>query len=199
MVPAQEFTPLESERLLLRRFKPADLEPFHAYRSDPAVAKYQGWGEFTLEDARRFVDDQLGRNPGELGQGAQIAIELQASGAMIGDVYLNTPADEPRQAQIGYSLATRYQGAGYATEAVRRLLDYVFGPLDKHRVTAVTDTENVRSIALLERIGLRREAHFIQNYWFKGKWSDEYVYAILQSEWPPSPGLAPRNSSSRGG
>ena len=71
-------------------------------------------------------------------------------------------------------------------EAVTRLLDYVFGELCKHRVFAVTDTRNVRAVRLLERLGMRREGHFIRNIWFKGSWGDEYLYALLEEEWSQS-------------
>ena len=84
---------------------------------------------------------------------------------------------------IGYSIATKHQGHGYATEALSALLDYVFGTLNKRRVTAGADADNNASIALMERVGMRREAHFIESVWFREKWADEVRYAILQSEW----------------
>ena len=181
---AVEFVPIETERLLLRRFVPSDVEPFLAYRSDAALARYQGWGVITPEEARRFVDAQLNSNPGQPGTGAQIAVELKATAQMIGDVYLNSPADRPHEAEIGYTLAPGHHAHGYATEAVTGLLGFVFGALDRHRVTALTYADNTRSVALLERLGMRREAHFVKNQWFEGKWVDEYIYAMLQSEWP---------------
>ena len=63
------------------------------------------------------------------------------------------------------------------------MLDYVFTELNLHRVVAVTDCENGKSFTLLARLGLRREGHFVQNVWFKGKWGSEYSYAILRDEW----------------
>ncbi len=178
-----KFENLETTRLIVRRFQDSDLEPFLAYRSDPEVERYQDWGEFTRDDARRFLDGQRKLNPGTPGEHTQIAIELKATGAMIGDLYLNVLVDDPHQAMLGYSLATEYQGMGYATEAATALLDYVFRSLQLHRVIAGVDCENERSIALLERIGMRREAHHVQNVLFKGKWTDEYRYAVLRSEW----------------
>ena len=91
--------------------------------------------------------------------------------------------DRPRQAEIGFTLACEHQGKGYATEAVNRLLDYVFGVLGKHRVIAVTDTRNAPAARLLERVGMRREGHFVEDIWFKGGWGDEYEYAMLEREW----------------
>ena len=63
------------------------------------------------------------------------------------------------------------------------MLNYAFTKLELHRVIAITDCENERSVALLSRLGMRREGHFIQNIWFKGKWGDEYLYAVLREEW----------------
>jgi RimJ/RimL family protein N-acetyltransferase len=79
--------------------------------------------------------------------------------------------------------ARRHQGKGYASEAVRLLLHYAFDTLGKHRMVAITDAKNAPSIALLERLGMRREGHFIQNVWFKGAWGDECLYAMLRDEW----------------
>ena len=177
------FQPIQTPRLILRPFKESDLEPFHAYRSDPEIEKYQGWGEYTLEHAQKFIDAEIKSSPGDDGESAQIAIELKESGEMIGDLHLHIPEDEPDQAVLGYSIATEHQGHGYASEALTALLDYVFGTLNKRRVTAGADAENATSIALMERVGMRKEAHFIQSEWFREKYADEVRYAILKSEW----------------
>ena len=179
----REFHNIESTRLLLRRFKEVDIDSFYGYRSDPEVEKYQGWGEFTLDDCRLFVAAVKDSNPGKPGDRSQMAIELTKTSAMIGDLYFHVFNDDSQQAEIGYSLARQYQGHGYATEAVKTLLEYAFGTLRLHRITAGVDSDNVRSIALLERIGMRREGHLVQNGWFRGRWTDEYQYAILRDEW----------------
>ena len=92
-----------------------------------------------------------------------------------------------RQAEVGFTLSRDHQGKGYASEAVSRLLDYAFGDLGLHRVFAITDQENDSSFALLERLGMRREGWFVQNAWFKGRWSSEYLYALLRDEWFRAP------------
>ena len=63
------------------------------------------------------------------------------------------------------------------------VLDYAFGSLGLHRIIAIADCRNAPSWALLERLGMRREGHFVENSWFKGDWADEYLYAILRHEW----------------
>ncbi len=180
------FTTLETTRLHLRHFTDADLAPFMAYRNDPEVARYQSWEGTSEREARTFLQEQKQLQPGVPGQWFQIAIELKETGMLVGDCALKIEEHDERQAEIGYTLSRSYQGRGIASEAVSCLLDYVFVTLRLHRVIAIVDCENLASIALLERLGLRREGHFQQNVWFKGKWGDEYLYAMLQEEWPNS-------------
>ena len=178
-----DFARLLSPRLILRRFRSTDLVPFCGYRSDPRVARYQDWESWSEEDGRQFLERQTTLHPDVPGTWFQMAIELAETGELIGDCGLHTLADRPAQAEIGFTLAREHQGKGYATEAVRCLLDYVFGRLGKHRVIAATDARNVPTARVLERVGMRREGHFIENIWFKGGWGDEYQYAMLEREW----------------
>jgi RimJ/RimL family protein N-acetyltransferase len=176
--------PLETERLLLRSFRDSDLEALLAYRSDPLVARYQGWDiPYEQERGRAFVEEMKNALPGTPGHWFQAAIEVKHSGAMIGDCAFHVMASNPRQAYIGITLARPYWGKGYGEEANRRLLDYLFGELNLHRVVAECDVENAASFALLERLGFRREAHLIENIWFKGEWGSEFHYAMLEREW----------------
>jgi RimJ/RimL family protein N-acetyltransferase len=175
---------LETERLILRPFRDSDLEPFLAYRSDPEVARYQGWDmPYTAEKAAEFIAEMKNSPPRPPGEWYQLAIELKANQRMIGDCAFCILAEDQRQAEIGYTLSRDYQGSGYGAEAVRRLLGYLFDELQLHRVRANTDAENTASARLLERVGMRREAHHIQSLWFKGRWSSEYWYALLRDEW----------------
>lgn len=175
---------LETARLILRPFEQRDIQPFSAYRSDPYVAKYQGWqAPFSLEQATRFVDEMMTRTPGEPGQWYQFALELKKSGEMIGDCAFQRLAEDHAQAEIGFTLASPFQGQGYGTEAVRRLIDYLFGDLSLHRLRANCDPDNLASSRLLEKVGMRHEGHFVESLWFKGVWADEEWYAILQREW----------------
>lgn len=177
------FTTITTDRLILRRFRDSDIDPFLAYRFDPRVARYQSWDTCSRQQALDFIEEQKLVQPGTPNQWFQIAIELRSTGELIGDCGLHTHADDPRQADIGYTLAHDAQGYGYATEATSQALDFAFHDLQMHRIVAIVDCENNASVALLERLGLRREAHYRQNVWFKGKWADEYAYAILRHEW----------------
>ena len=101
----------------------------------------------------------------------------------MGDLALKLDADEPRQAEVGFTLAPAHQGKGYATEALEALLEYAFDSFGLHRVVAITDALNTPAAALLERVGLRREGHFIENIFFKGAWGSEFLFAVLEREW----------------
>lgn len=177
------FTTIETTRLRLRHFRDSDLAPFVAYRNDPEVARYQSWEGISEAEAHAFIQEDKEALPDVPGQWFQIAVELKETGLLVGDCAFKIEEHDERQAEIGYTLSRAYQGRGIASEAVSCVLDYAFVTRALHRVIAITDCENVASIALLERLGLRREGHFLQNVWFKGKWGDEYLYAMLQEEW----------------
>lgn len=175
---------METPRLILRAFENRDIGPFAAYRSDPEVARYQGWeAPFSLEQATRFVNEMKAQTPGTPGAWFQVALELKSGGEMIGDVVFKVLAEDPRQAEIGFTLARAFQGHGYAAEAVKCLLDYLFGTLNLHRVRANCDPQNQSSIRLMEWVGMRHEGRFVESLWFKGRWADEDWYAILRREW----------------
>lgn len=177
------FTAIESARLILRRFADADLSTFLAYLNDPLVARYQTWESYTEEQARDVIEQQKGLEPGRPGQWFTFAAELKDTKALIGHVALSVKEADQRQAEIGFTFAREYQGKGLAKEAAEAVLDYAFTRLGMHRVVAVTDCENERSVALLGRLGMRREGHFIENIRFKGGWGSEYLYALLRKEW----------------
>ncbi len=175
--------PLTTDRLVLRRFQDSDLEAFLAYRNDPVVARYQSWNSFSREEAEAFLAGQRDLEPGTPGEWSQIALERRETPGLIGDCALKVLAEDPRQAEIGFTLARSWQGHGYGAEAVAALLGHLFGELGLHRVIAVTDAENAAAAALLERVGMRREGHLLENVWFKGAWGSEFLYAILAREW----------------
>jgi len=177
------FTTRETTRLRLRHFTDADLALFMAYRNDPEVARYQSWEGISEPEARAFLQEQKEVQPGMPGQWFQIAVELKETGMLVGDCALKIEEHDEHQAEIGFTLARAYWGRAIASEAVSCVLEYAFVTLGLHRVIAIADCENAASVSLLERLGLRREGHFRQNVWFKGKWGDEYLYAMLQEEW----------------
>lgn len=181
----KKFSKIETERIMLRKFKESDVEAFFKYRGNPEVALYQGegWENYEFEQAVEFVKEQVNFEPGIPDTWFQIAIELKDTGKLIGDCAIHTLPQDMNQVEIGFTLDPLYQNKGFGTEAVKCLVEYIFNVLNKHRVIAITDTRNRNSIKLLERIGMRMEGHFIKNIWYKGEYTDEYLFAILREEW----------------
>ena len=134
------------------------------------------------EDATRLIESQSTLQPNTPGTWFQLAITLAATGIMIGDCGLHCQ-DDPRQMEIGITLAPTHQHHGYAIEAIQTLLEYVFGSLQKHRVSAITDADNHAAASLFRRAGFRQEAHFLENTRFKGQWTSEFLFALLRREW----------------
>jgi RimJ/RimL family protein N-acetyltransferase len=183
-MPDRGFTSVASERIMLRRFAMADLATFVAYRSDPDVARYQSWdAPYTRAKGERAIREMLREHPDTPSQWFQFAMELRTTGELIGDCGCGIDAEDARQAEIGFTLRPEFRGHGYATEAAGALLGYLFGVRDKHRVIARCDPRNAASVAVLERLGMRREGHLVESTWAKGEWTDDLLYAILDREW----------------
>ena len=87
------------------------------------------------------------------------------------------------QAELGFTLSPAYQGQGYATEAVRGLLDHLFVDWNLHRVSAECDARNTASARLLKRVGFKQEGLRLSNTWFKGEWTDDLLFGLLRSDY----------------
>jgi aminoglycoside 6'-N-acetyltransferase len=181
---SHRFVTLETVRLRLRRLRDDDLDALVGYRSDPAVLRYTPRSAFDADDARRLIADMRDREPGEVGTWFQIAVAERGTDRLIGDVGLRTDATQPRTFEVGYTLAPAHHGRGYATEAVRAVLGLAFGELGAHRVLGNCDARNSASARVMERAGMRREAHHVEDWWSKGEWTSSFVYAVLAREWP---------------
>ncbi|MGA4843940.1 GNAT family N-acetyltransferase [Streptomyces sp. G45] len=173
---------LETPRLRLRRFTPADVPVFTAYRSHPDVARYQSWtAPVSAEDAAALVARYGAEDPEGPGW-FQYAVDRKAAPGLIGDVAVHLH-DNGMQADVGYTFAPEHQGHGYATEALRALLRDLFERRGLHRVSAVCDARNLRSARLLERVGFVREGLRPQFTWLKGEWTDDLLYGLLAERW----------------
>lgn len=180
-------TIVETSRLLLDRLTGADGEALLSYRSDPEVARYQSWENVTRAEIDELIESQAGLAPGTPGTWFQVAVRDKATGRVIGDCGLYVEQDDPRLGEIGFTFSRDSQGQGFASEATHALLGIAFERLSLHRVKAIVDCRNQPAVRLLERLGFRREGHFLQHTWFKGSWCDEYLYALLRSEWQSTP------------
>jgi RimJ/RimL family protein N-acetyltransferase len=183
--------PIETERLLLRYFEPDDIDVLAAMHGDPDLVRWIPWGPRTREQAAEVLERKLACRTIEAeGDGLGIAPVLKETGEMIGDFSLQYVSEKHSVAELGYLLTAGTQGRGYATEASREILRLAFEDLGFHRVIARVESRNAASAALAERLGMRREAEFVENEWIKGEWQSEIVYAMLAREWAGSgPGL----------
>jgi RimJ/RimL family protein N-acetyltransferase len=111
------------------------------------------------------------------------AVILRETGEFVGDVGLHWVSVLHRQGELGFVIHLAHQGRGYAVEASVPLLDFAFQTLELHRVIGRAESGNAPSVRVLEKIGMRHEAHLVENEWVKGEWQSEVVYAILATEW----------------
>lgn len=176
--------PIRTERLLLRPLRERDYEPFHALHADAEVARY-----LYNEPRDRTATSELMSERMPLveieyeGDRLSLAIELRETRKMIGQCMLVYSSVEHQQGEIGYLLLPEHHRKGYATEASTEMLRLGFEGLGLHRIIGRCDGRNVGSAAVMAKIGMRREAHMIENEFVKGEWTDELVYAMLATEW----------------
>jgi RimJ/RimL family protein N-acetyltransferase len=175
------FEKIETERLRIRVLELKDKESFHAYRNMPEVYVYQTWGPSTIADAEGFIKKNLATIPNTANTWLQLAICLQDD-TLIGDMGIHFLEDDA-QVEIGYTLSPDHQGQGYAFEAVKTIMNYLFLTLKKHRITASVDPDNQKSINLLMKLGFRQEAHFVKSILIRGEWCDDIVFAMLDEDW----------------
>jgi RimJ/RimL family protein N-acetyltransferase len=172
---------IETERLVLTPLRAGDADALFAYRSLPDVRRFQTWEPSVLEDADAFIAELAATAWDTPGTWFQLGVRRRDTGELIGDLGVHF-LEDGEQAEIGFTLAPSAQGQGFAAEALTALLRYLFRACGKHRVTASADPRNAKSMALLARMGMRREAHFVRSLWFKGEWADDVVFAILDTE-----------------
>lgn len=176
--------PIVTERLRLRPLTLDDTEALHAYRSLPEVCRYVPFTPMSPEVITERILGNWSRTTIENeGEGLTLGVELAAERRVIGDVILFFRSAEDRGGEVGWVLNPDYGGQGYATEAADEVLRLAFEEFGLHRVVARVDGRNVASQRLCTRLGMRREAHLISNEWFKGEWTDEIDFAMLDAEW----------------
>lgn len=177
---------VQTDRLVLRPPRPADLQAFLAYRNHPGNLHLQPIAPMSDQDAARFL---LGQST--LGADADdcwimYAIERLDDGALIGEVGIYIEAARTGTGDIGWSLHPAHHGKGHATAAARLLLDHVFGERGLQRVTASMSAQNAPSIRLCERLGMRRATVTPGAQRVGDAWHDAYQYQLLASEWHAS-------------
>ena len=177
----QHRLPLVLGDLTLRRLRRLDASDMLAYRGDPAVAGKQYWEPYTPEGVQKLLAEQAYVEPGMFGVPLILAAEFD--GKVVGDFSLTVNVPEHLQGEIGFNFNQSYTGRGLATRGLPAALGFGFIQLGLHRITAAAFTENERAWRLMERVGMRREAHFVHDGFVRGKWVDVFGYAMLEDEW----------------
>ena len=173
--------PIKTTRLILRPVVADDLPVFVEMYSNPDVVRYLYNDVVAADEIPTFMSRYMnGVVPSE-GEWLSLAVEYQ--GEMMGLVSVCYSSAEHRQAEIGFTFSPRGQRHGFATEAAQRMLSWCFEELHVHRVVGRIEARNQRSEQVLKRLGMRKEAHLVQNEWVKGEWNDEVIYAITEPEW----------------
>ncbi len=179
-----DFGSIVTENLLLRRSRPDDAETISGYRSDPDVHLHQGWDRTDPVGVRAEIEEMMGRAPGEPGGWVQLSVEERDGGVLVGDVGLSRAEGEPGVIKVGYTIAPAFQGRGYATEAVGALVAYSLETLAADVVRAYASAENVPSIRVAEKVGMRLVERIEHRY------GDEIWFGVryeLRREIRPTP------------
>jgi RimJ/RimL family protein N-acetyltransferase len=175
---------LRTDRLILRELVESDAQRLFEIESQPRVNRY-------LTRMYEHVDEVLEYVRGIVVESREVPrltfdFAVTKGGQMIGRCGMHRDDKQPADAMFWYVLDPAHHGQGYATEAARALLAYSFGELGLHRVWADVDPRNPASMRVCERLGMRKEAHHIENVFIRDEWCDTVIYAMLRREWQPS-------------
>lgn len=175
---------IESDRLILSELTLDDEEDLLEYQSDPLTVRYIPWPARTRIQVREALEKVLVPRTFESDNDyIVLAWRLKDGGKVIGQSNISIQSKEHSRAEIGWVVHPDYVGQGYATEATRALITYAFNTLKFHRLVAYIDQRNEASVKLAERLGMRHEASFMKDEFFKGEWTSAFLYAVLSEEW----------------
>ena len=176
--------PVRTARMNLRPYEMGDLDPIHDLFGREDVCRYLIWEPMSLDEARAKLEQRVQQRRIEADGDALMLVAVEAeTGRMVGELMLRLTSLHSRQGEIGWSIHPDVQGRGLATEAARELLRLGFQELGLHRIFAGCDPRNAASLRVMEHLGMRREAEFVESELLKGEWIGEIICAILASEW----------------
>lgn len=169
---------------MLRPFRLDDFGALHAMQSDEGVMRWLYGEPRTEEETRAYLDVKVAGDALRAeGDWLSAAVTLASTGEVVGDVALNWSSEQHRGGELGFVVHPDHQGNGYATEAARPILAFGFETVGFHRLIGRLESRNTASARVLEKLGMRLEAHFVENEFVKGEWQSEAVYALLDHEW----------------
>ena len=174
---------LLTERLILREFKGNDWPDLLAYQADPRYLRYYEWTERTPIAVQEFVQMFLDQQQERPRTKFQLAVTQKSNHQLIGTCGIRMESAGAHEGDIGYELSPKHWGQGYATEAARAIVRFGFTELRLHRIWSWCIADNVRSARVLEKLGMQLEGRLRDKEYFKGRWWDTLLYAILDHEW----------------
>lgn len=174
---------LETARLILRDFVKDDWQRVLEYQSDPLYLRYYEWEERTPESVQEFIGWFINQQTQEPRIKFQLAIVLKSNNQLIGNCGVRMDNAGDVQASMGYELDPKHWNHGYATEAAHAIVDFGFGRLGVHRIWAHCVADNTGSAHVLEKLGMKLEGRLRENEYYKGRWWDTLMYAVLAHEW----------------
>ena len=170
---------IKTNRLTIRPFRETDIEDLFELYNDESTCRFllhEAWNASSKNEnaLKKIAANRLTPNTA-----ASLACVLD--GKVIGDISI-WYTDMKETVEIGFAFHHAYAGKGYATEAVEAMIDYLFTVVKVHRIQANLDARNAPSAKLCQRVGMRKEAHFMKDYWSKGEWTDSFVFGMLLSD-----------------
>lgn len=166
---------IQTERLLIRTYLESDFSDIYEIYGSQDNCRYLPFSAWTDESAKDLFTAKCQNR--DYTKALNLAVVYE--GKVIGDLVVRFEGMKDTY-EIGYGFNTDYHGMGLASESCRALVDYLFTSCHAHRLVAYLDARNEDSAILCERLGMRKEAHFIQDYWNKGEWTDSFVYCLLR-------------------
>lgn len=174
---------LETERLILRDLTMDDKEAIFGYRSDAETNQFQSWIPTEIEEVEAFILRNSKKEFNQPETWYQLLITDKNTGDIIGDAGVHFIGSDHQQVEFGITLSKENHHKGYASETLKGLINLMFKDLKKHRITTSVDPGNISSQQLMERIGFRKEGHFVKSLYLNGVWVDDVIYALLAEEW----------------
>jgi len=174
---------IETERLILRDFVKNDWQRVLEYQSDPLYLRYNPWVKRTPDAVQDFVGWFLDQQVQKPRLKYQLAVVLKSNHQLIGNCGVRMDKVGEIEANIGYEFDPNYWNHGYATEAAHAIVDFGFKHFGVHRIWADCVAENTGSAHVLEKLGMKLEGRLREKEYFKGKYWDALLYAILEQEW----------------
>lgn len=176
--------PILTERLMLRLETDADVDAVHSWQSREDVCRYLLYAPRDRDTVATKIAENAGHTRLESsGDYLQLGVQPLQGGPLIGEMYITVDNAAFSTLEIGWVFHPDVAGRGFATEAAHALLVLGFETMGAHRIIATLTPENAASVRLCLRLGMREEAHFVEDMLVKGAWEDTGVYAMLDREY----------------